>query len=127
MKAKLTGTAAILIVKDVKSSAEYYRDILGFTIIELQTKTGGFAMVKRDDCILMFAEAPPDKIMPNWKIVNKTSNVYFWVDDVEAIYKEFIVNGADIDYSLYNTPYGMKEFGISDPDEYDISFGEILK
>ena len=127
MKAKLTGTSAILIVKDVITSAEYYRDILGFSIIELQTKTGGFAMVKRDEYILMFAEAPPDKITPNWKIVDKTSNVYFWVNDAEALYKEFIDNGADIDYSLYNTPYGMKEFGISDPDEYDISFGEILK
>jgi uncharacterized glyoxalase superfamily protein PhnB len=127
MKAKLTGTSSILIVKDVTISAEYYRDKLGFTIIELQTKPNGFAMVKRNEFILMFVNAPPEKITPNWKIVDKTSNVYFWVDDAETLYKEFIDNGANIDYSLYNTPYGMKEFGISDPDEYDISFGEILK
>ena len=127
MKAKLTGTAPILLVKDVIVSAEHYRDKLGFTIIQYYGKPVNFVIVQRDDNYLMFAKAPEKGITPNWKVVEKTANVYFWVNDAETLYKEFIDNGATIDYSLYTAPYGVKEFGINDPDEYDIAFGEIIK
>lgn len=127
MKAKLTATSAILLVKNVVTSAEYYRDKLGFSIVNYYGHPPGFAIVQRDENYLMFTSAPPDKITPNWKIVEKTSNVYFWVNDAETLYKEYVDSGANIDYSLYTTPYGIKEFGINDPDEYDISFGEIIK
>ncbi len=127
MKAKLTATSAILLVKNVVTSSEYYRDKLGFTIVNYYGHPPGFAIVQRDENYLMFTSAPPDKIIPNWKIVEKTSNVYFWVNDAETLYKEYVDSGANIDYSLYTTPYGIKEFGINDPDEYDISFGEVIK
>ena len=75
----------------------------------------------------MFSKADEKDIIPHWKVVEKMWNVYFWTDNVDALYKEFIDRGAAIDYSLYITTYGVKEFGISDPDGYDIAFGEILK
>jgi len=31
-----------------------------------------------------------------------------------------------IDDSLYETPYGVKEFGVQDLDGHDIAFGEDL-
>ena len=127
MKTKLTGVAPILLVNDINVSVDYYRDTMGFSVIEIYGSPANFALIQRDDLVLMFAKAPPDLIKPNWKIVEKTCNVYFWVNDVESLYKEFIDNGAIIDYSLYTAPYGVKEFGISDPDEYDIAFGEIIK
>lgn len=127
MKAKLTGSAPILLVKDVTASAEHYMNKLGFTISEIYGKPPDFAIIQRDELCLMFSKAPQEQIKPNWKIVEKTCNVYFWVNDVETLYKEFIENGANIDYSLYTAPYGVKEFGINDPDEYDIAFGEIIK
>lgn len=127
MKAKLTASAPILLVNDVVISAEHYRDKLGFLIAELYGDPPDFAIIHRDEHYLMFSKAPTEQIKPNWKIVEKTCNVYFWVNDVESLYKEFIDNGATVDYSLYTTPYGVKEFGINDPDEYDIAFGEIIK
>ena len=74
----------------------------------------------------MLQKTPAALIKPNWKIVEKTNNIYFWVDDAETLYKQFIESGATIDYTLYETPWGTKEFGINDPDEYDVTFGEIL-
>lgn len=127
MSGKLTGSAPILAVNDVKISAEYYRDKLGFTITNVFGAPPYFAIIQRDNLSMMFAKAPKDKIVPNWKIVEKTSNVYFWVNNIDELYEEFIDNGADIDYELYTTPYGIREFGINDPDDYDIAFGEIIK
>ena len=63
---------------------------------------------------------------PHWKVVDKTWNVYFWVDNADEIYEELIAKGAKIDYSIHNKPYGVREFGIQDLDEHDIAFGQVL-
>ena len=54
-------------------------------------------------------------------------DAYFWVDDAEAIYAEFQASGANIDYSLYVAPHGVKEFGIQDLDDHDIAFGQVIR
>ena len=127
MNAKIISSASILLVKDVTVSAEWYRDKCGFTIQNYYGYPPAFCIISRDGYCLMFAKCPAEKIVPNWKNVQKTSNVYFWVDDVETLYKEFVSGGATIDWDLCIQPYGVKEFGINDPDGYDIAFGEIIK
>lgn len=126
MKAKIISSASILLVKDVVTSAEWYRDKCGFRIDNYYGEPPSFVILNRDGYYLMFAKCDPGKIVPNWKSVQATSNVYFWVDDVEAIYKEFLSGGATIDYELCIQPYGVKEFGINDPDGYDIAFGQVI-
>lgn len=68
----------------------------------------------------------PEKIVPHWKIRDKTWNAYFWVDDAERLYGEMKAKGAHIDYELCIQPYGCREFGIQDLDGHDIGFGEVL-
>ena len=123
----ITAAATILLVKDVVTSANWYRDKLGFTIVNYYGDPPGFAIIQRDGHYLMFHTVDEKLIQPNWKIADKTSNVYFWVKDIETLYADFIKRGATIDYTLYPAPWGVKEFGINDPDGYDISFGEIIR
>ena len=123
---QLIAASTVLLVRDVVNSANWYRDKLGFSIEGFWGEPPGFAIIKRDDQYIMFHNANPDLIKPNWKIADKTSNVYFWVKGIDELYQNFIDSGATIDYTIYNTPWGTREFGINDPDEYDISFGEIL-
>lgn len=125
-KANFTGNSTILLVKDVVISANWYKDKLGFEIVKYYGEPPGFGIIKRNESYLMFAKCPPENIIPNWKSVSGTSNVYFWVDDVEKLYEEYKASGAKIDYDLCEQPYGMKEFGINDPDEYDIAFGQPM-
>lgn len=127
-KAKLTGSAAILLVSDVDISADYYRSKLGFESVRLYGDPHDFCILGRDGYFLMISKATAeDSVTPNWKLKDKTSNVYFWVDDAEKLYNEFMEREVEIDYTLHVTHYNIKEFGVSDPDGYDISFGEILK
>lgn len=65
-------------------------------------------------------------LVPNWRIVDGMWDVYFWVDDVDAIYQELKGRGATIDYELGIKPYGVKEFGVQDLDDHDIAFGQLL-
>ena len=39
---------------------------------------------------------------------------------------ELIERGAMIDYEIYDAPHGFREFGVQDPDGYDIAFGQRI-
>ncbi len=126
--AKFTASAPVLLVADVVKSAAYYRDQLGFTEIELFHEPPDFCIAARDSFSVMLAQAAhPAAILPNWKIHGSTSNIYFWVDDVDALYAEYQASGATIDFTIYNTPWGTREFGVQDSDSYDITFGQVMR
>ncbi len=127
-KAKITDSAPILLVKDVVKSAAYWLDKLGFTEQSLFGQPANFAIIRRDTFTVMLAQVDADRtFVSNWHIVEKMWDVYFWVDDADAIYAEFQASGAIIDYSLYVAPHGVKEFGVQDLDDHDIAFGQIIK
>lgn len=126
--ATVTSAAPILLVSDMQRSLAYYRDQLGFTDREsLHGDPPTFAILRRGTVHIMLAEVEPGvTITSNWKLREKTSTVYVWVPDARAIYQEFLDKNVEIDYSLYEAPHGCLEFGVSDPDGHDISFGEVL-
>jgi uncharacterized glyoxalase superfamily protein PhnB len=127
-KAKITASAPVLLVRDVLKSSDYFRDKLGFTEINLYNEPPNFCIARRDGITVMLSQAAADaKLIPHWQIVEKMWDIYFWVDDVEAIYAEFQASGAIIDYSLYTTPWGTREFGIQDLDNHDIAFGQVVR
>jgi hypothetical protein len=76
--------------------------------------------------ILMALCLEPERIVPNWKIVDNVWNAYIRVDDADAIYAEVQARGAGIDYTIYDAPHGFREFGVQDPDGHDIAFGQPL-
>lgn len=124
--ARITASASVLLTRDLQAACDYYRDKLGFTY-ELFNTPPSFAILRRDDHALMLAQAGHlAKLTPNWKIVDKTWNVYFWTDAADALYKEFQERGAIIDYTIYDTPWATREFGVQDLDDHDIAFGQIL-
>lgn len=126
--AKLTGSAPVLLVKDVAAAADYFSERVGFSSQRLYGNPPDFAMVSRDGLTIMLAQLDEGKTStPYWQLVEKMWNAYFWVDDAEALYAELVASGAMIDYTLYTTPYGVKEFGIQDLDDHDIGFGQVIR
>ena len=126
-QAKIIGSAPILLVADVVASAEYYRDKLGFEFDRFWGEPPCFCMPHRDGHVVMLSQVEdPKHIVPHYKVVENLWNIYFWVDDVEAIHAELTGRGATIDYDLCIQPHGCKEFGVQDLDGYDIAFGQDL-
>lgn len=127
-KTKLLGVAPVLLVRDVRASAEYWRDKLGFSYNRLWGDPPNFCMPQRDEMIVMLSEAPVGhKITPHWEICSQLWNAYFWVEDIDALYAEFKANGAIIDYDIGDKAYGVREFGIQDLDRHDIAFGQEIE
>jgi len=126
--AKLTSNAAVLLVRDLVGAAHYYRDRLGFSFDRIWGEPPNFVILYRDGCRLMLHLAPRTHvIVPHWRISPGMWNVYFWVDDADALFAEFKERGAKIDYEIHNKPYDIREFGIQDLDGYDIGFGSPIK
>ena len=116
----------MLLVSDLERSVAYYRDKLGFEC-EVYGEPPDFGVAKRDEATILLALCgEPERIVPNWHIVDNIWNAYIRVDDVERIYTEVQERGAGIDYTIYNAPSGFREFGVQDPDGHDIAFGQPL-
>ncbi len=55
-------------------------------------------------------------------------DAYFWVSDVQALFKEFEANGAIIAYRPeLKEGYGNVEFAVKDPDGYLIAFAQEVE
>jgi predicted enzyme related to lactoylglutathione lyase len=113
-------------VADLDRSVAFYRAALGFAV-EVYGDPPDFAVATRDEAIILLAlAANREQLVPNWQIRDKTWNAYIRVDDADAIYAEVQERGAAIDYTIYDAPHGFREFGVQDPDGYDIAFGQRL-
>jgi len=126
-KPGIVGSAPILLVKDVVASANYYREKVGFAYEQFWGEPPCFCILWRDKFNLMLSQVDDPKfIIPHYKVVERMWNVYFWVNDADALYAELKSRGATIDYELCDQPYGCREFGIQDLDGYNIAFGQNI-
>ncbi|WP_146448143.1 VOC family protein [Bythopirellula polymerisocia] len=126
--ANLLSVAPVLLVCDVVAAANYYREKLGFSYDRFWGEPANFCMVRRDNLTVMLSQVDPGtKLVPNWQVVDKMWDAYFWVDNVETLYAQYQKSGAQIDYTLHLKPYGVKEFGIQDLDGHDIAFGQVIE
>jgi uncharacterized glyoxalase superfamily protein PhnB len=124
---EILGVAPYLLVEDVKRSAEWYRDHLGFDFARLWGEPPCFAMVKRDGIIIMLKSLPGKQgfIRPNHQIDDDACwDAYLWVSGVDALYEEFKVKGVKIKREPEIMPYDNKDFDIEDCNGYVLCFGE---
>ena len=107
--------APVLHVPDVVGTAEFYRDVLGFT---WDFGDDAYAVVWRDNSAIHFVK---DETSP------RGIHLFQWVKDVDAYYKEIVDRGADIAKEPANQPYGIREFGVSDVNGVGIIFGQDIE
>jgi catechol 2,3-dioxygenase-like lactoylglutathione lyase family enzyme len=117
----------VLLVRDVPASLAYWRDKLGFGKPSTFGEPPEFAILSRGDARVMLGKAKAGlEITPFWKQRSGLCNAYFWVDDARAMFAEIKGNSAVIEYDLELQDYGVLEFGVRDPDDQVVSFGEIV-
>jgi hypothetical protein len=124
---RLTASAPVLLVRNVVSAANHYRDAMGFAYDRIWGEPPSFVILARDGMYVMLKQADdPRHIVPHWTVSAKLWNIYFWVSDVVALHAELVRRGAKIDYGLCVQSYGCREFGAQDLDGHAIGFGQII-
>ena len=112
----------ILLVRDVKACAEFFREKLGFTIDFLHGLPPFYGSVSRDGVCLhirfvhqpLFAEiARQEKSLLCASIE---------VSNVQGLFEEFKARGVEFVQALTKQPWGGTDFHVQDPDGNVISF-----
>lgn len=125
---KLVNTSAVLLVADLDRAVTFYRDRLGFDC-DVHGDPPTFATTGRGEGRIFLAlcdRRAAKRMVPNWRLVHNMWNVYIRVEGIDALYDELRERGAEIDYTIYDAPHGMREFGVQDPDGHDVGFGQPL-
>lgn len=122
--------APYLIVDDVVSTANDYRDRLGFSYDRFWGDPPCFCMVRRNGVVIMLSQVEGTGLMrPNRSVDPERGawDAYVWVDDADALVAEFRSNGVTIARDVCNQPYGCRDFEIDDCNGYRLCFGHDLE
>jgi predicted enzyme related to lactoylglutathione lyase len=112
----------VIAVPNLAASAAFYRDMLGFTIREIDDP--GWRFYTCGDCTIMAGECP-DAIPPA-RLGDHSYFAYLQVDDIDALHDSVVAAGATLCKPLRNEPWGMREFGVVTVDGHRIMFGQVI-
>lgn len=127
---KFEGIVPIFLVNDVVKSAEWYRDVLGFTLYGHWGDPPCFSIVGRDgvEIFLKGPECPGQTLT----LRSNRSQVDGWdafirVSDADAAYNEFRSRGAKILRPPQDMVYHQREFDVEDVNGYTLCFAHETK
>jgi uncharacterized glyoxalase superfamily protein PhnB len=125
---KILSVAPYLLVEDVRKSADWYKEKLGFSNDGFWGEPPCFTMVRRDSITIMLKTPETAKenfVRPNFTIHRDACwDAYLRVAGVETLFEEFTKRGVKIKREPEIAPYGMKDFDIEDCNGYVLCFGE---
>ena len=117
-----------LLVNDVARSRDFYIDVLGFepgmTVPDaapyvFASVTSGSVEVFFNDRTVAVQEYP----LLSGRPVGASGTMFIEVEGVDALYAQ-LQGRVNVVMPIFTQPYGMREFAITDPDGYLITFAE---
>ena len=111
----------VLAVPDVRASAAFFVDALGFRIVN---EPPGWIFVARDNSMIMLGECP-DAIAAS-ELGDHSYFAYLRVDDADAFFTQVLASGVRPNAPISDKPWGMREFGVRTPDGHRITIGHII-
>ena len=131
MTLDICGVTPLLEVYDMPASVRFYRDKLGFKIVQSSPVLGEdffhWAWLRLGDAEVMLntafesnedRPAEPDRVRT---AAHGDTCLYFGCPDVDATYRELRGKGVESREPTV-TGYGMKQLYLRDPDGYGICF-----
>ncbi len=115
-------TMFVIAVPDLKKSADFYQNVLGFNVSEIGDP--GWRMYVKDNCQIMAGDCP-DAISPQ-KLGDHSYFCYLVVESADDYYAELISKNAEITNAPEDKPWQMREFAITTIDGHRIMVGERL-
>ena len=128
MPIQAEGVIAHIAVFDMPTSVAFYRDVIGFTIVNQSGpgddfdwgffRLGGAELMLNTQYDRSRRPPAPDPARTN---AHDDTTLYFACRDVHAAYAHVLANGMDAEPPKVSW-YGMKQLYMKDPDGYQICF-----
>lgn len=115
---RIAKTSFVIAVPDLKASAAFYRDVLGFTIHTIADP--GWLIYTSGECTIMAGECR-DAIPPR-ELGDHSYFAYLEIDEIDKFYASLLASKAEIGKTIRNEPWGMREFGLVTADGHRIMF-----
>ena len=122
--------APFFIVDDVVATANFYRDKMGFHYKRFWGDPPAFCMVMRGGITIMLSQFPKKGVMRPNHLADEEGgawDAYVWVDDADALYREFTEKGVKIARDICDQPYGNRDFDVEDCNGYRLCFGHDIE
>jgi glyoxylase I family protein len=128
MAINLQGTCTLLQVFDMPTALKFYRDVLGFGIIQSSGNSDDvdWVLLRLNDTELMLNTAYEKHDRPSQRDKGREAGhadtaLYFGCPDVDLTYLQLCTKGVDL-RKPFLTKYGWKALELSDPDGYQLCF-----
>jgi uncharacterized glyoxalase superfamily protein PhnB len=110
----------VLLVADLQRSVDWYAGVLGFELLWRSPADGGGenAMLHAGEVDLLLSTGSHLGAEPKF-----TGTLYYQVDGVDVFY-ERVKDRVEMLWPLEAMDYGTREFGVRDPDGYNLAFSE---
>jgi uncharacterized glyoxalase superfamily protein PhnB len=118
--ARLEGTRLILAVRDLRTATDFYMRVLGCQR-DFGDESDGWSWLSRDNFRVGLGECR--EAMPATRLGDHSYVAYVNVDDVDALYADFLSRGASIQTPPVTKPWGMREFALQTPEGHRMTFG----
>lgn len=119
----------MLAVRDLPETIEFYERVLGYQCAARVSDDEGravWAHLDRDAVSLMFTWDPPHDHGPGEEHSHDPAlngSLYFTVDDCDEVYREVKAANGEVIWEPTDQEYGMRDFGMHDPNGFLLIFG----
>jgi catechol 2,3-dioxygenase-like lactoylglutathione lyase family enzyme len=112
----------VVFVSDVRSSALFFRDTLGFAIDFLHGHPPFYASVSRDGACLHLRFVHEPVFAAGIREREELLSAFLAVDNIKGLFAEYKAAGAKFVHPLRKQPWGASAFIVLDPDGNQICF-----
>ena len=120
----IEDAVAIVPVRDIRATLDFYADVLGFER-RFTAEDMSFAIVVHGEAAIHFVVTDSDEVL---RATANNISIYLWVREIDALFA--LLKPAldelpdDRVRAPFDQPYGMREFHVKDPDGCLLLFGE---
>lgn len=128
MAINISGMAPLIQVFDMPASLGFYRDVLGFEVVQDSGNgdDSSWVWLRLNDADLMLNDqyepgAVPDAPPAERTLWHGDTCLYFGCADPDAAFEYLLATGVECQPPKV-APYGMRQLYVSDPDNYNLCF-----
>jgi predicted enzyme related to lactoylglutathione lyase len=107
-------------VRDVPTSAAFYKEVLQFDLDVIQDEPAAFALLRNGAARIALTESMDPAVAD-------FAAVYIETSDVRAVYKRCRDHDVEIAVDIEAHPWGTIDFVVVDPDGHRIAVGEVVE